>query len=90
MIEAADLDRFGDFDRKSYGRQYSSAVSLLWGTLISHGGIRLSLNYSRHCQHGEFVDSLKIAMILHLGLEYSLMDQYLVSLSSLLKRQKRK
>lgn len=87
VIAVVDLDRFDDSDTKSCDRQYSFEVNLRLELLKFHRDDNpLHLDYSRHYLSDGFVGLLRTAMILyHLGLEYNLMNQYLVSLSSLLK-----
>lgn len=79
----AGLDRFDDFDTTSCDRRCSTGANPLSDRSSRVG----SPSSWRPC--GCSVDSLEIVMTLHLGLEYNLMDQYLVSLSSLLERARK-
>lgn len=90
-IAAADLDTFGGSDTRSYDRQCSFEGNPLWERLNESRRRRLSnLNYSLN-HRDDFVVAgwLGTVRILHPGLECNLMDQYLVSLSSLEREEKK-
>ena len=81
---AVDLDRFDDSDTRLCDRQCSSEA---YHRLEMELEIQRNLNLSHR---DDFADWLGTERTLHPGLECNLMDQYLVSLSSLLKRKRRK
>lgn len=83
-IVVADPDTFDGFDTKSYDPRCSFEENPRLG---GWNGIPQNLDYSlNRCRHDDFADWLGTVRTSHPGLECNLMDQYLVSLSSLLKR----
>ncbi len=85
-IEAVGLDTSDDFDRRWCDLLCLVEVNL---PLEMLNGIPLNLNYS-WSHHDDFADWLGTVRILHPGLECNLMDQYLVSLSSLLMQGRKR